>query len=191
MKSPALLIRPLDELRFEWSDGETMASGEDEALATAVGNRHLVLAVPGERVTLTAVQAPRRNRGAWRKALPYALEDQLVEDVEQLHFALGAEAADGHTPVAVLRRAELTRWLERLRAQGLEPRAAIPDCLLLPLPEGHWSLLADGDHIRVRTGAAAGFVADPDSLGPLLELARREGEPAGIVIYGEVPPLPA
>jgi len=62
-----------------------------------------------------------------RSSLPFALEDQLVDDCEALHFAF-APLEGGHTmrreqaqdlSVAVISHARLRSWLELLRAAGL------------------------------------------------------------------------
>lgn len=74
---------------------------------------------------------PERGREAWRKAVGYALEDQLVGEVEAQHFAL-PDRLDGQVPVAWLPQTRLAEGLARLRALGIEPQALHPLALALP-----------------------------------------------------------
>jgi general secretion pathway protein L len=65
--------------------------------------------------------------------VPYALEEHLAADIEELHFAIGKRAGDSlRAPVAVVARALLQEWLTTLRAAGLEPSAIYADSDLLP-----------------------------------------------------------
>lgn len=184
-----MLVQPLSHDQWRWCDGQASGQGAIEDLTAAVRGRRLLLAVPGEAVSLLTARAPARNRNAWRRALPYALEDQLGEPVESLHFALGATAADGSTPVAVLRAEYLADWLGELRGTGLEVVAATPDNLLLPLHAECWSLLVDYDRVLVRQGTVSGFVADSAALPVLLRqaLAEVEAPPERLLVWGEAP----
>lgn len=194
--SQTLLFRFQDSDRFQWqgADGRGRAAapaGEGPAaqLAALAAGRRLVLAAPGAAVTLTQTRAPGRNRTTWLKALPYALEDHLAEDVDELHFAVGRTRGD-QVPVAILRRDTLDGWLRRAAAAGLAPVAVVPDTLLLPLEDGAWSLLAGPGEVLVRTGPHSGFACDRDTLGLLLALALEaagEDRPTALRIWGDLP----
>lgn len=146
----------------------------DTILALAPGKR-LVLLVPGVDVRLTSVQVPARQAQKVLQAAPYALEDQMAEDVDTLHFAIGPRQADGSHPVAVAARTRMESWLAPLRAHNLKPDAVIPETLCLPAPDaGRWSALAETGRITVRTGAFSGFACGADELNTYLQLADPE-----------------
>jgi general secretion pathway protein L len=160
------------------------------ALAETYRGAHAVVLVPGEDVLLTEASLPIRQRQRLLKALPYALEDQLAEDVETLHLAIGPASA-GHVPVAVVSRARLEVSLEALRAAGVEPERMLPETLALPFTQGEWRVLVEGERALVRTDAHAGFAADRVNLAPLLRSALEEREegrrPARVVLGGDDP----
>lgn len=136
------------------------------------GNRRLVILVPGADVRLTRVNVPARAAAKVLQAAPYALEEQLAEDVDDLHFALGARAADGSWPVAVVARTHMDTWLAPLRERGLAPDLLIPDLLCLPEPEtARWSALAEDEQISVRSAPYAGFTCAPADLALYLQAA--------------------
>lgn len=149
----------------------------DAILALATGRR-VVAFVPGADVRLAAVQVPARAAAKILQAAPYALEDQLADDVDTLHFAIGAPgAADGGAhPIAIVARARMEAWLAPLRARSVRLDALLPETLCLPAPEaGHWTGLAESGRVTVRTGAWSGFTCALDDLGTCLQIADPDG----------------
>ncbi|TXI33171.1 MAG: type II secretion system protein GspL [Aquipseudomonas alcaligenes] len=80
-----------------------------EALPDAARAWRLVL--PVEAVTVCLVQLPTTKARWLQKALPFAVEELLAEDVEQFHLSVGGQLADGRHRVYAVRRAWLTDWL--------------------------------------------------------------------------------
>jgi general secretion pathway protein L len=182
-----LLFRFLDPERVEWySDGNGGVCTPAELVGQAVGCR-LLLVAPGESVFLTRVSVPGSNRATWLKVIPYSLEDNLADDVEDLHFALGTAGRDEAVPVAVIRHATLRHWLERCTEAGVTPSWVIPDPLLLPWTEGEWSLLLETERVVVRCGLWEGFATERESLAPLLSLALHAAAkpPAAVRVWGD------
>jgi general secretion pathway protein L len=145
----------------------------DTILALAAGRR-VVAFVPGADVRLASVQLPARAPAKILQAAPFALEDQLAEDVDTLHFAIGppGQADGGAHPVALVARARMEAWLAPLRARSVRPEALLPETLCLPAPEaGHWTGLAESGRVTVRTGAWTGFTCALDDLGAYLQIA--------------------
>lgn len=98
-----------------------------EAMAELGGGWTLVL--PVEAVTACAVRLPTQKTRWLRQALPYAVEDVLAEDVEQLHLALGEQLEDGRHRVFAVRRSWLADWLALCT---VAPQAIAVDADLLP-----------------------------------------------------------
>ncbi|MEX6502078.1 type II secretion system protein GspL [Pseudomonas zhanjiangensis] len=81
------------------------------AEAVAQAQAFWTLVLPVEAVTACAVQLPTQKARWLRQALPFAVEELLAEDVEQLHLALGEPLADGRHRVFAVRRSWLAGWL--------------------------------------------------------------------------------
>jgi general secretion pathway protein L len=162
-------------------------TGSADTLAQYQGYRRVLLA-PAESVLLAQVNIPARNRQRVIQALPFMLEDRLVQDVEQLHFAIGARGDDGALNVAVVERAHMDQWLERLRSAGVDPDVVIPETLTIPFEPDTWTLLVDGSVTLVRTGPQAGFAVDSDNAAALLAHALDEAgdtRPQRLIVYTE------
>ncbi|MEX1265339.1 MAG: type II secretion system protein GspL, partial [Woeseia sp.] len=93
--------------------GPPVAGPLDEAAADA-RDRKVIVLVPGADVLTTSVDLPIKAGARLHAALPYALEESVAEDVEQLHFAAGTRRDQGRTPVAVVSRGLMDDWLARL-----------------------------------------------------------------------------
>lgn len=103
-----------------------------EDCAEAVQGRAVALVLPAEVCSALAVALPTQKARWLRQALPYAVEELLAEDVDQLHLALGERLSDGRYRVIALRRSLLAGWLAQLEAQGLKVGAVHVDADLLP-----------------------------------------------------------
>ncbi|MGD2084283.1 MAG: type II secretion system protein GspL [Chromatiales bacterium] len=173
------------------------ATGSLEQAAEVAPGRQVIWLVGSEDIRIEQREIPARSRKQLAQAIPYALEDELAEDVAELHFAF---AADGdRVSVAVVRRALLRGALERLGSAGISPARAIPDCLAVPLEEGRWSLLVDQDRVLLRNGPRSGMVCDPAMLSLVLSSALaetpEESRPDGLRLWEcasgtELPELP-
>ena len=151
------------------------------AAGEAAGLRVVVL-VPGTDCLLTQAQIPGRNRQKLLRAIPYVLEDQLSDEVEQLHFAVGEQGPDEQWPVAVISREYMTSLCAVLTQAGLDVQQVIPEILAIPYNADELSVLVSRDIALVRTGAASGYAVDSDNLGVLLAgQSREEDQPAPLV----------
>jgi len=150
-----------------------------------------VVLVPATDVLLTRAAVPTTNRQRARKAMPFALEDLLASDVDDLHFALGARDAEGQWPVAVVARTCMDEWLRQLREAGILPDRLVPEALALPLEAGGGGLLLEVDRVLLRDQPWSAQVLTPDTLPAVLDLLVSRNE-AGIDLQvwhcgGELP----
>jgi len=134
--------QPLWWLIWSASAAEVIASGqladasELSGLAERIGvNRPLTALLPACDVVLKEVSLPGKPSRQVLQALPYMLEEEQAEDIEQL-LVLPAQTLQRDTQyvqqVAVLRRSLLEQWLELLQQAGFAPRRLLPDAMLLP-----------------------------------------------------------
>jgi general secretion pathway protein L len=120
-------------------------------LAAAVGrSAKVVVLAPATQILLAEPELPPGGGVKLARAVPFALEEQLTEDIDQLVFSLGKRRPTGGTPVAVVSRSVLEGWLAELSAAGIEPAALYPDMSLLPQNPGQTVLWLEGARLSVR-----------------------------------------
>jgi general secretion pathway protein L len=156
-----------------------------EASQQVRGRRTLVL-IPASEILITSVAIPTRNRQRLLQAIPFSLENELTEDIDELHFAAGNIDSDNITPVAVIARQKLDEWLERLESAGIEPLGLFVDLLCLPMEDETWSLYQDDHILQMRTQTNQGYSVDAVNGNDFLQLALKqagESAPNRLIYY--------
>jgi general secretion pathway protein L len=143
----------------------------------------VVLLAPGTEVLLTQAQVPLMNRNRLVKAVPFVLEDELADDVDALHFAVGQRRADGAMACAVVSREVMDAWQAMSRAAGVQPHVLASEVLAVPFREGAWSLLIHGARTLLRTAVQDGLAMDTVNLALSLNalLAKANDTPPACV----------
>lgn len=134
------------------------------------------LVVPSEWVTLTMVELPTKQVKHIARALPYALEDSLANEVESLHFAIAIKARDEKIPTAVVSRSKMEEWLGWLDNSGWKPDYLLPDSLLLPYDSENWTLLLEGNRAVLRNGAYTGMAMPANQVSIVLDAMLKEAD---------------
>ena len=156
-----------------------------DAAALCAGRRTVVL-VPAVRVLRTRVDVPVKGTSRIAQALPFALEDLLAEDVEELHFVAGSRFADEQVAVAVVRREWMVAWQAQLAAAGIAPQALFADSDGVLDIAGNSTLVLERQHALLRDPGGDPVVSELDALDGLLELWLAQPRPVGA--DGTVPP---
>lgn len=170
-------------------------SGELDTLAPHTAGRRVVVLVPGAAITLTGATLPSQNAQKIAQALPYALEEHLAEDVDNLHFVAGPVRPGGGRAVAVVARARMDEWLAALAAADIKVDVLLPETFAVAALPGRWHAALEADRGLVRTGPAGGFATDKDLIETLVALkidALADAErPEALVIQAADPADPA
>jgi len=146
----------------------TMIKGSLTSAAKAARDARVIVIVPGEDVVITDVALPGQNRQRLMAALPFALEDQLIDDVNGLHFVLGPRHGNGNYVVAIVNKEKMIRWSDVCDELGLRVDVMVPDTLALSTSIGTWTILLEDTRSIVRTGVHSGFAVDHSNLNQLL-----------------------
>ena len=157
-----VLVIRLDErapTAAEWilvdSQGARLAppvTGPVESARVDIGDRRIIVLIPSSDVLTTSANIPLKSAAKIQQALPFALEESVAEDVEDLHFAAGQRRDDGEIPVAVVNREKLVGWLDLLADAGISPDAVIAENHGLANIPGTTSLIVTNDQVLINDG---------------------------------------
>jgi general secretion pathway protein L len=137
----------------------------------------VVAVLAPEDVAWHLATVPKAPAARMRQALAGVLEDRLLDDDGDWHFALAPEAAAGQPGwIAVMRRAWIAEVLQRLQAAGRPADRLVPS-LVPGVPAGHFEPDPDATdgRPRLRLSDAAGAMV----LGLAGSLARARVAAAG------------
>ncbi|HLA70862.1 MAG TPA: type II secretion system protein GspL [Steroidobacteraceae bacterium] len=198
--SETLVIHLRDGAPPRWmvcdNDGQVVVDAVSGELAQATAmsaGRRIAVIVPAGDVLVTDSDAPAKGAAKLAQVVPYALEERVADEIENLHFAIGERVGDtGRIPVTVVQRARLESWLAQLRSAGLNPTAIYPESTLLPAMPGQLIALLDGDSITLRGAEGVPLVLPTLSITDAFEMALDmqvstvaglEPAPLGLLLY--------
>jgi len=136
--------------------------------ANVMAGALVVVLVPGHDVLFSVASVPTQNKQRLLKAIPYALEEELASDVEQLHFAVSDVNTEGQVSVAVVERSLMDAWQQLLRDAGISADILLSELMAVPVEDSQWTLLLDGNNAMLRSANYDGFVAEVENLGIIL-----------------------
>src|SRR5438552_2310387 len=148
---------PAEDSELRWrgvgADG-AVRQGLQRGLEGLAAAEEIIVWTPAAETLFLRARLPTRSTAKIVQALPFALEEQLIDPPERLHFAFAHEA-DGALAVAVTRRERMESWLGALAAAGLAPTHLAPVTLSVPLADRAWTLAFVDGEIVLRSGASA------------------------------------
>ncbi len=112
---------------------ETLRTGSLADAAPHQAGRRVCVLAPASDVLLTDAESPLKSGARYQQIVPFALEEQLAEDIESLHFAVGRRVGDSpRIPVAVVSRALIDGWLNHLRDAASRRTVCMPTAAWFP-----------------------------------------------------------
>src|SRR5216683_3494807 len=189
-----LRIPPPGQEETEWltiddtGESETTRQRGSLTLAAAVSRTGKVVALASAtQILLAEPELPPGSGVKLARAVPFALEEHLTEDIDQLSFAVGRRRPSGGTPVAAVSRAVLQGWISDLNAAGLDPLTMYPDISLMPENPGQTVLWLEKGRLAVRRPGALPFAVELSPVSEALVVAGVIADPLDTTSEPKVP----
>lgn len=147
---------PFDFIRVD-HNGKEKSRGTLGNLAAVTNIRDrggLIGVIPGQLVNMRSAALPTSNRKKIAAALPMALEEDLVGDLDALHIVPLKPWAQKLKQALVVDKEQLDKWKSEIASIGKRWDALIPDYAFLPHhAKTDCSLIYDGkDYIVIHQG---------------------------------------
>ena len=189
-----LLIQFADETLtdFRWASFDESAefggldwhsNAADQLTAVATQNPHpVIMLVPQQCVYLTQVELPEKASRQLMAAIEYQVEDQLAQDIETQHFALG-DSSKNPIAIAVVSRSIMEDCMALARSHDLRLIQVVPELFLCPW-QGEGIALTEGyDGCLLRYGDYSGLKCQAQALPAMLALVKRDLDSDQITYY--------
>ncbi|WP_395943816.1 type II secretion system protein GspL [Brevundimonas sp.] len=126
-----------------------------------------VAVAPGADVLARWLTLPVGGVAQVRAAARWALKDDLAGDPERTVVALGPVMGDAPRLAVAVSASLLEAWIDYLAALGVTPSAVVPDCLVLPTPDGDGLNAAVFGADMALRGATFAATLQPDLVEPI------------------------
>ncbi|WP_292428807.1 type II secretion system protein GspL [Methylobacter sp.] len=137
--------------------------GTLQDLANSAKNKPVTLILPASDVLLLALDLPVKTASQIKKALPFALDDLLADDVETYHLVWHRHPKD-KVYVAAISHDKFQACLLPFQDVGIELDSVYPETLCLPYQDQSCSILIDRHNAILRSGQWLGGGIDVEVL---------------------------
>ena len=148
---------PVQWLVWSTSQQEVIASGELSSweqlseLTPYAEKRSCIALLPGNECLIKRVEIPKGAARQFDSMLPFLLEDEVAQDIEDLHLTI-LDKDSTHATVCGVEREWLKQALDKFREANIIFRKVLPDTLAVPLEEQGVSALQIDQHWLLRQG---------------------------------------
>ena len=169
------IIRICDHqsMTVEWTVTTTMGikivkQGSLQECADSIEDQSVILLLPASDVLLLEIDLPVKSNHQLKKALPFALEEWLADDVETYHIVYYRQPND-KIEVAIINAEKLKIIIAACNAAGIQLTGIYSEVLGLPYQENTLSVLINDQKVLLRTQQWLGGGIDLDTLPYIIE----------------------
>ena len=174
------------------SDGELtgkITTGSLAELSETAANHTAIVLLNSHCLHINQLQLPTQNQQKLLRAVPYAIEEFIADDVEDFHFVVAKNKHDNATSVVGINRNTLQNVINVFRDAAITPEKIIPDALCLAANDGEqWACLNYDNDSYLQTGTQNGMVISHDILPYIISsklLDEALDKPEKILLFSE------
>ncbi|HKK56212.1 type II secretion system protein GspL [Marinobacter sp.] len=129
--------------------GDTQDMIEQTLARNDLDGVRLIGLIPAEEALFCLADIPAKQSRFIQQALPYAVEEQIAQDIDSVHLAIGQHSDRGYRVAAIDHR-QMGSWVSLFSDwHHVRLEAIYPDAALLPVTEGGWSICIEGDKVML------------------------------------------
>ena len=118
-----------------------------------IGNKQnsVIVILPGEEIHHAVLTLPIKSEKKLTKAIPFAMEDRLADEIEKTHFA-HKRLNNDLIQICAINASKLKAFLKTLKSNNIHASAITSDALCVPKIEKTITLLIDSSRIHINNG---------------------------------------
>lgn len=170
--------------------------GDWKKVRSLTRGRKVLVLLSSNEIVLTSVVIPSKNQKQLLQAIPYALEDTLAEDIEELHFSAqqNSNQDSNESHVAIINRSLLISVLNLLKLHRISANFVLPVLLTQKYEKDAWSIVYENINHQlfssVRIDQYNGFYCDQQMLDMFITEPLEQHVPATVFSNTKVENLP-
>ena len=157
--------------------------GDISDISAMAKGKHATVLIDTAYLNIDNVDVPGQNKQRQLQAVPFAMEEQLASNIDDMHFALGKKVGDLPIPVISISHTLLGDLLGQFKQAGVFVETLSADVLALPFIENEWTVLVHETGALVKTGPLNGYYCDRENLSILLSTQLNKENAAENITY--------
>ena len=141
-----------------------ISSGTLDELSEAAANHHTVVLLNSQCLHINQLQLPTQNLQKMLKAVPYAIEEFIAEDIENFHFVITRNKDNNLVAVVGIDKTTLQNIIQVFQQANITIEKIIPDVLCLAADNQQWVCLNYLDTSYLQTDSLNGIALSNDIL---------------------------
>ncbi len=174
------------------SDGELtskITTGSLTELSEVAADRQAVVLLNSHCLHINQLQLPTQNLQKLLKAVPYAIEEFIADDIDNFHFVVAKNKNNNSTSVVGINKDTLKNIIKTFQNAGINIEKIIPDALCLAANDGEqWACLNYKNDSYLQTDVKNGLVVSHDIL-PYIVTSKlhdeKQNKPEKILLFSE------
>jgi len=137
--------------------GKISTNSLDEISETSQKHTAVVL-LNSQCLHINQIKLPTQNSQKMLKAIPYAIEEFIAEDIENFHFVITKNKNSDLTSVVGIEKQTLKNIISQFEQANITVEKIIPDAICLAANENQWACLNYQNNTYLQTDTLNGFV---------------------------------
>ena len=146
-----------------------ISSGPLADLHDIATNHISIVLLNSQCLHINELQLPTQNLQKMLKAVPYAIEEFIADDIDNIHFVASKSKASNTANVVGINKSTLQLIIDNFQAADITIEKIIPDALCLAANDTQWAALNFQDSSYLQTSKLNGMMVPHDTLTYLFE----------------------
>ncbi|NOQ89431.1 MAG: hypothetical protein GQ549_00630 [Gammaproteobacteria bacterium] len=141
-----------------------ITTGTIAELAEVASEQSAIVLLNSQCLHINQLQLPTQNLQKLLKAVPYAIEEFIADDVDDFHFVIHRNKHDNSTSVVGINKATLKNIIQLFQTANINVEKIIPDALCLAADDKQWACLNYKNTSYLQTDTTNGMLVQHDLL---------------------------
>lgn len=143
-------------------------NGSLSQLGEHAGTQAIIILLNSQCLHINQLQLPPTSQQKMLKAVPYAIEEFIADDIENFHFVINKNKQNAFTSVAGIKKSTLQNIIDTFQQADITVETIIPDALCLAADDSQWVCLVFKDNVYLQTGTMNGMIYPRDMLNIII-----------------------
>ena len=160
----------------------SVRKGNISEIDTGNKQNSVIIILPGEEIHHATLTLPIKSEKKLTKAIPFAMEDRLAEEIDKTHFA-HKRLNNDHIQICAIDASKLNAILQILKTNNIYASAITSDTLCVPRIDKTITLLIDSSRILINNGFDKVFTFESIDIIDAVNIVNKDNNIRDIQIF--------